>query len=282
MAMPQARSKHDIIYLGESFSLTIQRTLRLPADGQNYALPQGLNRFSLYKVEDFLSGVPAAWKEHHQGFFLPMYQCEALWLSFDGVYWRPNAIKIGYQNINAVTGLAWTTDLHPFNQDYLVCPNQPWLDAVKDGAGQLHQFVQKPINLFSADQAENHPNFTPIELRVFAPRPGIFPDQPPVDQFDQRLLCMPPLLSAAKKMGLTRGGNQSREILADEYGVDTWDPDVFGVIKVYLIDTLAFHKITGNDPPPTPVTPRIYADYGLPWLDRYNEDFKKINPAVDG
>jgi len=34
---------------------------------------------------------------------------------------------------------------------------------------------------------------------------------------------------------------------------------------------MMFREITGQEPPPTPVTARMYTDRGLPWFDLYDE-----------
>ena len=62
-----------------------------------------------------------------------------------------------------------------------------------------------------------------------------------------------------------------QEIYPDEYGVDTWDPDRSGRVFVHLADSMAWREITGEEPPPTPVTARTYAEHGLPWYSLYDE-----------
>ena len=66
-------------------AVDFQRTLRIPDDGSAYALPPGLGRFPLRHVDDFAAAVPPGWLEHG-GVMLPMYQAEALWISFQGTF----------------------------------------------------------------------------------------------------------------------------------------------------------------------------------------------------
>ena len=80
------------------------RTLRIPDDGRAYYLPPGLGGFPLRHVEDHADRLPPSWAVHG-GALLPMYQAEALWLSFGGDY--PMALKIAAGKINAVTGQGW-------------------------------------------------------------------------------------------------------------------------------------------------------------------------------
>ena len=46
-------------------------------------------------------------------------------------------MKIAAGKINAVSGEAWTAELHSEPQDYVVVPGQPWLDGFSVGEGPL-------------------------------------------------------------------------------------------------------------------------------------------------
>jgi hypothetical protein len=127
-----------------------QRTLRIPDDNRDYPLPPGLGRFPVEHVEDHVPRLPAAWIEHG-GVLLPMYQAEALWINFSGRHGfrsttgYPFAIKIAAGKINAVTGDAWNNGLVRAPQDYLVVPDQPWLDGFCVQKGLVRQIVAMPL-----------------------------------------------------------------------------------------------------------------------------------------
>ena len=90
--------------------LNFQRTLRIPDDGSAYPLPPGLGAFPLRHVDDHAARVPAHWLDRG-GVMLPMYQSEALWLSFrSGGY--PFAVKVAAGKINAVSGEDWGDGIH--------------------------------------------------------------------------------------------------------------------------------------------------------------------------
>ena len=114
------------------------RTLRIPDDNRAYPLPPGLGRFPLSHVDDHLEQLPGHWGRRG-GVFLPMYQAEAMWLSFSGSY--PMAVKVAAGKINALTGEAWANELSERPQDYLVVPGQPWLDGFCVEQGLIRQFV---------------------------------------------------------------------------------------------------------------------------------------------
>ncbi|HEY7544452.1 MAG TPA: hypothetical protein VID27_06205, partial [Blastocatellia bacterium] len=121
--------RQDALQFGDGFSLTFQRTLRIPDDGKSYPLPPGLGAFPIRKVSDYIDRVPASWREHG-GVFMPMYQREAMWINFNARHWKPNAVKVAVGKVNAVSGEAWNQRLLTDREDYLVCPPQPWLDGI--------------------------------------------------------------------------------------------------------------------------------------------------------
>jgi len=119
-----------------------QRTLRIPDDNREYPLPPGLGRFPMEHVEDHASRLPPEWAAHG-GVLLPMYQAEAMWIDLSGGY--PFAIKIAAGKMNAVTGEEWRNELGQNPQDYVVVPDQPWLDGFCVRKGLIRQFVAMPL-----------------------------------------------------------------------------------------------------------------------------------------
>src|SRR5687767_6478411 len=134
----------DVVRIGERLTVSLQRTLRIPDDGRQYPLPPGLGAFPLRRVEDYAGRVPPRWRERG-GVFIPVYQREALWLGFDGAEWKPNAVKVGVGGVNAVSGAPWDETLRQSPRDYIVCPQQPWLDGINAGRGFIRQFVAMPL-----------------------------------------------------------------------------------------------------------------------------------------
>ena len=124
--------------------IQFQRTLRIPDDNREYPLPAGLGPFPMFHVDDFADTVPAPWIDHG-GVFLPMYQSEAMWINFGGFGGYPFAIKIAAGKINAVSGEPWHNELTEDPQDYIVVPEQPWLDGFSIGEGRIRQFVAMPL-----------------------------------------------------------------------------------------------------------------------------------------
>lgn len=125
--------------------ISFQRTLRIPDDGKDYPLPPGMGNFPLHHVEDHQAKLPEKWALHG-GVFMPMYQSEALWLSFDsGGHNYPIALQIAAGKINAVNGEPWQEDMQFDPQGYVVTNRQPWLDGFCIEKGRIRQFVAAPL-----------------------------------------------------------------------------------------------------------------------------------------
>jgi hypothetical protein len=183
--MPEVKISGDTVHIG-NVGITFHRTLRIPDDGGQYPLPPSLGAFPLCKVSDYAATVPESWDEHG-GVFLPMYQREAMWLSFTGAHWRPNALKIAIGKINVISGKPWNERLSApgrgnEDQDYVVLPWQPWLDGINAGDGFIKQFVAMPLGMgYTVEgQVSGQELFGGIQLCVFEPRAGRFPEHDPV------------------------------------------------------------------------------------------------------
>jgi hypothetical protein len=131
------------------FLLDFQRTLRIPDDAETHYLPPGLGKFPLRHVDDLASALPPA-IGRRGGVALPMHSSEAMWINFrggdagEGLRY-PFAVKIAAGKINAVTGLPWREGLSSDLQDYIVVPEQPWLDGFSIGEGIIRQFVAERL-----------------------------------------------------------------------------------------------------------------------------------------
>jgi hypothetical protein len=204
-----------------------------------------------------------------------MYQREALWLAFEAVSWRPSAVKTAVGRINAVSGQPYDHRLRADPQDYVVCPDQPWLDGINTQDGAIRQFVAMPLGLGYTVEASRRgvEEFGGIQISAFEPKPGRFPEQPPGPQEVDEVRHAVPQLGALSgaEMGIGAGGRMRQKIYRDVYGIDTWDEHRYGSIEVHIVNSAQYMQITGRQPPSTPVDAKTYAEYGLPWFDLYDE-----------
>jgi hypothetical protein len=210
-----------------------------------------------------------------------MYQREALWLGFSAAAWKPNAVKVAVGNINAISGARHDEPLHAEPQDYLVCPPQLWLDGINAGYGAIRQFVAMPLGQGYTVEAAltGKEQFGGIQITVFEPKPGQFPDEPPPSETQAAPRATARFLGGdAQSMGMGAGGIMRQKIYPDPHGIDVWDQTNRGAIAVHLVNSLDFRQITGADPPRPPIEARTYTKHGLPWFDLYDEKLGDVPP----
>jgi len=267
--------EENSIRIGERFSVHFLRTLRVPDDSRTYPLPPGLGEFPLHRVEDYADRVPEDWLAKG-GFFIPLYQREACWIGFDAEKWKPNAVKVGVGQVNAITGEIWNGNLHDNPQDYVVCPFQPWLDGIKSGDGIVRQFVATPLLSDTIESQVAGFETGGLQIQVFDPRPGIFPESRPPRKLPEVFQAE----SVSGVMGLGAGGAIKQKIYPDPCGLETWDPENSGHVWVHILNSAQYEEITGLKAPVTPVDAHTYTQFGFPWFELYEEHLDDL-PASE-
>lgn len=271
-------------------TVSFQRTLRIPDDGREYPLPAALGRFPLRHVDDHAGRVPAPWIERG-GVILPMHQAEAMWISFArGGY--PVAIKVAAGKVNAVSGQAWSTALHgpdlpargrratgrgrsrrgrAVPQDYVVVPEQPWLDGFNVAEGRIRQFVAMPLGggHTAEEQLTGRADVGGVQLLAYPMKAERYEAMraapPPLPVVFEAMSA--PRSAAGLDMGLGLGGMMRQDIEADPHGADAWDLDHPARCFVHLANAALWTAITGEPMPTQPITPAQYRAAGIPWFD---------------
>jgi tetratricopeptide (TPR) repeat protein len=295
--------------IGRFFSVTFRRTLRVPEDGKDYPLPPGFkDSFPIFRVQDYADKVPRHWLKEG-GFFIPMHQREAMFLEFSGFKWHPAAAKIAVGNINAVTGEDLTHAIRAHRQDYVVIPDQKWLDGINSLNGRVRQFIAMPLGkgYTVEEQVTDETRFGGIQIGVYNAREGVFPDEDPQaverrlkelaareeerkrrEEFQKRfrtgdIRFMPATPREHRpeddiEMGIAAGGSIRQQIFEDQYGYQTWDEDSLVQLTIRIVDTVTFKRITGREAPATPVSAEHYTKAGLPWF-HYVEQVPALAPS---
>ncbi len=257
-------------------NISFQRTLRIPDDNREYPLPAGLGKFPLLHVDDYQKEVPKSWVPRG-GVFMPMYQSEAMWINFVSNYAYPFAIKIAAGKINATTGNEWSDKLSGTSQDYIVLPEQPWLDGFCIREDLVRQFVAMPLGEgFSAEgQITGKEEHGGLQLIVYPMKADYYNRM--VDKrsyshtFGEEPLstfCRAP----AWEMGLAPGGLMKQEIFEDNHGIDAWDTSASSRCFVHLANSESFQAITGCRPPTEPMTSVQYKKAGIPWYSYWDDE----------
>ena len=260
----------DTVTIGRRVSVTFERTLRIPDDGKTYPLPPGLGAFPILRVDDYYDSVPESWRERG-GVFIPMYQREAMWLSFGGWFGsKPAAVQVGVGDIDAITGRRLRRRLKRKRQNYLVVPQQPWLDGINAGDGFIRQFVAMPLGMGYTveEQVSERDAIGGLQLVVYPPKPGAIDE---VETGSRGIDHVCALASPGASMGLGAGGKMRQKIYPDPYGVDVWSQEEAISLHVHIANSMTYREITGHEPPPTPISAKLYARHNLPWFDLYDE-----------
>jgi len=229
-----------------------------------YPLPPGLGRLPVTVLD-----VPALGTQS-PGFAIPLHQREAMWLAFGGSWWHPHGVQVSVGGINAIDGAKWPAKLSSNPQNYIVTPTQPWLDGINAGAGHVRQFVALPLDDPRTIEAQlsGSGKVGGLQLRVFPPKPGRFPEREPP---------RPPIKRAAgASMGLGAGGKIAQRIYADPHGLETWDTSQPITLWIQILNSTQFKFLTGVQAPLSVITSETYAKYHLPWFELYDEDQKAL------
>ncbi|MFG2944425.1 hypothetical protein [Streptomyces adustus] len=84
---------------------------------------------------------------------------------------------------------------------------------------------------------------------------------------------------AAAAMGLGVGGSMRQEVYRDDRPAKDWAAEPAGRVFVHLVTPPEWRRITGEEPPPSPVDRAAYTRAGLPWYDYYDEEAEDLAPT---
>jgi len=266
--------KDNRVQFGDRFSVSLHRTLRIPDDGRVYPLPPG---FGLFPLRPASTTAPGPRLE----LIVPLYQREALWLGFSAAPWKPNAVKVIVGGVNAVSGLPDTATALGDPQDYLVCPDQPWLDGFNAGGGVIRQFVAMPLDdgYTAEEQLTGAAQWGGLQLLVYPMKAERYEalarrrvPEGLGSGADERFVRAP-----SPAMGLAPGGRMKQEIYDDPYDLSDWDQRHASRCFVTIVNSAVWTAIANERPSMQPPTAKDYTKAGLPWFDYYSD-----TKSVDG
>jgi hypothetical protein len=260
------------------YPVGFQRTLRIPDDGKNYPLPAGLGLFDIRHLDDFADKLSPA-LGRRGGVIMPMWQSEAMWLNFGGARSSvpyPFALKIAAGKVNAITGEPWREDLRSSPQDYLVVPEQPWLDGFCVEKGIVRQFVAAPLGEGATieEQISGKADHGGLQIIAYPMKREVFERHLASRQSMMTMFqaSKDMLGRSALTMGLAAGGKMRQEIYADPHGVDAWDQAHHSRCFITIVNAQVWKWLTGANPHNSPPTMADYQQHELPWFDYYAAD----------
>src|SRR3990172_3340261 len=250
-------------------TIRFHRTVRVAEGRQPSNLPPSLGYFPLYRVSDYREKAPESWETG--GFFFPMHDKEAMWMSFHAL--PPVALLIGAGGINAISGEPLGTNL--IKDGYIATPPQPWLDGWKSPKGTVYQFVAAPyeegkgitvgeqvlgdksitgglgIAVFQAKEPEKlHFEKMPHELwgtEAWGSTPyySAHATLSSTKGMSATVKLGPEARLYHAEMGLGKGGEIIQKIYPDPYGLEVWKDATEVTTAVYLVNAKLFSEITG-------------------------------------
>ena len=260
-------------------SISFSRTLRIPDDDLEYPLPPGMGEFPLHHVDDYGGRLPKLWSDHG-GVFMPMYQAEALWISFDGAY--PMAVKVAAGKVDAVTGQPFGNGLNRRPQDYVVIPDQPWLDGFCVRKGLIRQFVAMPLGqgYTAEEQLTGAAEHGGLQIVVYPMKASRYERLRAARRvpYEADVVCCH--MADPCQMGLAPGGMMRQEVYSDDYGFSAWVQDVRSRCFVHLLNSGQYRTVTGFAPPYEPPTAADYTEAGLPWFEYFDADLEALEGAT--
>lgn len=263
--------------------IKFMRTLRIPDDNKAYPLPAGLGVFPMAHVEDHAKKLPESWAEKG-GVLLPMYQAEAMWIRFTSSTYYPFAVKIAAGKINAVTGEAWSEVLESEPQDYVVLPEQLWLDGFCVDKGLIRQFVAMPLGggYTAEEQLSQSTENGGLQITVYPMKRGLYLKklQESCSDVSYSIPFFIGNSPANNSMGLAAGGLMRQEIREDYEGIKSWDTEVSKRCFIHILNSTQWSNATGLPRINKPLTIKEYEKQGIPWFEHYGEPNKVLNGSA--
>jgi hypothetical protein len=283
VGLGRTRSGQDVVFefpqvhRNAILRVSFHRTLRIPDDGRVYGLPPSLGTFPLKNVDDLRQDrIPAHWSRRG-GVVLPMWQSEAMWLSFEAPRGYPFAVMIAAGKLNAVDGNSWSETLvFGSGQNFVEVPLQPWLDGFRGAEkGTIRQFVAVPLGAgYSVEeQITGKAEYGGVQILVRPLTGDVWERRK--EEFRGPIGCSSPDVPSffcaemAYDMGLGRGGSMRQEIYESNEQPENWDRTASGKCFVAIANSLMWQALAGEAPPTVPPTAADYTRRGLPWFEYY-------------
>lgn len=260
--------------------ISFQRTLRIPDDDNLHLLPPGLGRFPLRNIDQYRTTIPESWLEHG-GVMMPLFQSEAMWMTFSSNDGFPFLLMISAGGINAVTGEAHDGLPVADPQNYVVAPEQLWLDGFCVARGEIRQFVAAPLGegYTAEEQLTGQAQHGGVQFTVVPMKRERW-----LKILEQRSVrtgngTMFLRDCCDSSMGLAPGGRMRQQIYDDPHGFSAWDLDAPTHCFLHIANSLSWRAITGEAPPTIPPTAAQYTEYGQPWFEYWDNELEALGGA---
>jgi hypothetical protein len=249
----------------------LRTTVRVPDDGRVYPLSMLLDDLPLRARADMsVAGAPSG---AATGEFLTTFPSGcALALTFgegpdpDGFTpyqdEPPFAIKLGLRGVNVLTGLPLADGLQTDPQDYIVAPDEPWLNGYPLVDGMARQLVAGP-----ASGVIDPWTTADLELIVYPMRPKGVAARTRCRRRPLPGAHEAPGRRAAAAAGFALGGRIRERLFSDPYGIDSWDLQRGIRCRITFLDAVEWLSLTGTWPEHEQTSFNDYAESGWGWFE---------------
>ncbi|KAJ3537607.1 hypothetical protein NM208_g4450 [Fusarium decemcellulare] len=130
-----------------ALQISFMRTLRVRGQESEYEPPEGLGTFPLFNTQPYRDQLPPQ-AAAQGGLFLPIYNKEAMYITFDCKESDKFAVRPFLGGVNGISGdnLINKDSSSLSRQDYIVAPQQKRLDGIAVWPGVTKQFVAMEMN----------------------------------------------------------------------------------------------------------------------------------------
>jgi hypothetical protein len=245
---------HEVIF-DSRLCVSFQRTRRLPAEGGPFPPPNSLRALPVHDTAAYRAHLPTEWISR-PSIFLPVVPGEAFWIGFRGSQSKPSAVKVTFDELDAISGTLRREGLHNDPQDYIVCPPQPSLDGIYASGHLARQFVATEVREREGNMTALRP---PMRMLVYDPKEG---------RFSGTLAAgprpTPDILHFPELVRVQQGSLVEQGILPDPHGAECWDQTHFGSLSVYWLNPEDYYLVTGQESPAPASASEGYQGYLLP------------------
>ena len=155
---------------------------------------------------------------------LPLYVREALWINLDSA--EPVAVQIATGGVCIASGRPLKDRLTRRPQNYVVLPEQPWVDGFKTASGEVRQFVgvSKGSGLSVEQQLTGSDDVGGIQIQVWRLTPAALKRWKAQQRRTAHIsyAMSHPMLVESTMLGVGAGGRIRQEIYRDPFTKDDW------------------------------------------------------------
>ena len=278
---------HPEANLEIGFQLNLRRDVN---DLNDNHLP-GFGWLPVAYVGDYYKDVPIECSPDDM--ILPLYQSEAMSIYFNSNFIKehnngyPFAIKIDFENFNAINGRKVTNSLNDNPKNYITNLEQSVFESYIE-ENNFHQFIAPPLGLITSENSffqKNINNYS-IYIQIVPLKQELFNVNFPVlnnvsENNTENEICaieeiIPLIVQDEQDSEELVYGVNDENIKEDEndYVSSDWDNKLSKKLTIHVINTHFWQNYLADKLiPREPIKYKHYKYFDISWLEQYNEEY---------